>query len=74
MDGKLIIMNNNKIARSTNFLLLLAFQLCLTAQVMRELCEVLETEATLQPVVRSIKTALGESGKDVLARDVSQGT
>ena len=32
-----------------------------------------ETEATLQPVARSIRTALGESGKDVLARDVSRG-
>ena len=44
------------------------------AQVMRGLCEVVETEAALRPVARSIRTALGESGKAVLARDVSQGT
>ena len=31
------------------------------AQVMRELCEVIETETALQPVVRSTRKALGES-------------
>ena len=30
------------------------------AQVMRELCEVLETETALQPVSRSIRAALGK--------------
>ena len=35
------------------------------AQVMRELCEVMETEPALRPVCSSIRTALGESGKVV---------
>ena len=42
------------------------------AQVMSELCEVMESEATLRPVSSRIRAALCESGKVLLATDLSQ--